>query len=192
MTCTINDKAPITELIVEWKKGNNTSFNELFQICYQHFKHEVRKQRLKKVSNIQQLDFCIQTTTSIVHDAYLKLSAHREQTICNRKDLYVLISQVVRSILYDQYRKATSQKRNSSNDLPPKNLEGESSELLAKLVLADKSLSKEKSRCNNVLNLRVFAALPVEEIASLLNISVRTVQNDLNFAKAWYLEELSV
>ena len=89
MKSTINEKAPITELIVEWKKGSSTSFNELFEHCYKFFKHEVRKQKLKKANNIKQLDFCIQTTTSIVHDAYLKLSAHREQSVCNRKDFYV-------------------------------------------------------------------------------------------------------
>ncbi|MBA6356619.1 MULTISPECIES: ECF-type sigma factor [unclassified Colwellia] len=191
MMYTIDEEAPITALIVEWKKGSNASFNELFKHCYQHFKHEVRKQKLKQDNKVKPVDFCIQTTTSIVHDAYLKLSPHREQAVCNRKDLYVLITQVVKSILYDQYRKATSQKRNPSNNLIPERFESESSELLAKLLLADKSLKQEKSRCTEVLNLNVFAGLPAEKIATLLSISVRTVHNDLNFAKAWYLDELS-
>ena len=65
------------------------------------------------------------------------------------------------------------------------------SEILAKLLLADKSLKSEKARCSEVLNLNIFSGLPQDEIAELLNISVRTVHNDLNFAKAWYLEELS-
>jgi len=191
MTCTISETSPITDLIVEWKKGNKLAFNDLFTFCYPQFKHEVRKQKLKQANNIQPLDICIQTTTSIVHDAYLKLAAHREQIACNRKDMYVLISQVVKSIIYDQYRKASSQKRKNNTDVAPKNAAIESSDLLAKLLLADKSLKREKPRCTEVLNLSVFAGLASQEIAELLNISVRTVHNDLNFGKAWYLEELS-
>lgn len=189
--CNVDEQAPITELIIEWKKGNQLAFNELFTFCYQQFKHEVRKQKLKQENDVKTLDICIQTTTSIVHDAYLKLSAHREQIACNRKDFYLLIAQVVKSVIYDQYRKCTSQKRNTSSDLIRNSVECETSELHAKLLLADRSLTNAKARCTEVLNLNVFAGLPPNKIAILLNISMRTVHNDLNFAKAWYLEELS-
>jgi RNA polymerase sigma factor (TIGR02999 family) len=188
----VDEQAPITELILEWKKGNQMAFKELFTFCYQQFKHEVRKQKLKQENDVKSLDICIQTTTTIVHDAYLKLSAHREQIACNRKDLYLLISQVVKSVIYDQYRKFSSQKRNTHSDIPNSGVEYETSELHAKLLLADKSLTHVKARCTQVLNLNVFAGLPADKIAALLNISMRTVHNDLNFAKAWYLEELSV
>ncbi|MGS2719324.1 ECF-type sigma factor [Paraglaciecola aestuariivivens] len=191
MTFDVEEQAPITELIVEWKKGDTIAFNELFTICYQQFKHQVRKQKLKQLSAAKQLDVCIQTTTSIVHDAYLKLAVHREQLICNRKDLYMLISQVVKSVIYDQYRKLTSQKRQAFTDITNSAQENQTSELLAKLLLADKSLSTVKARCTEVLHLSVFAGLAPEKIAELLNISTRTVHNDLNFAKAWYLAELS-
>jgi len=191
MTYSNDEKSPITDLILEWKKGSQLAFNDLFTFCYPQFKHEVRKQKLKQANNIHPFDICIQTTTSVVHDAYLKLSAHREQVACNRKDMYVLISQVVKSIIYDQFRKASSQKRKNNSDVALENIATESSDLLAKLILADKSLNREKSRCTEVLNLSVFAGLTSDEIAELLKISVRTVHNDLSFAKAWYLEELS-
>jgi DNA-directed RNA polymerase specialized sigma24 family protein len=95
------------------------------------FKHEVRKQKLKHDSDVKKLDICIQTTTSIVHDGYLKLSAHREQTVCTRKDLYLLISQVVKSVIYDQYRKLNTQRRSASSDTVNNNGECETSELHA-------------------------------------------------------------
>lgn len=186
---SILDDIPITQLIVEWKAGSKSSFNELFTYCYQQFKHEVRKQKLKKASNAVPFDICVQTTTSIVHDAYLKLSSHQEKLVCNRKDLYILISQVVKSVLYDYYRKATTQKRHPQKNEIVENDTIESIELYAKLLLADKSLRDEKSRCAEVLQLNVFAGLKPEEIAKILSISIRTVHNDLNFAKAWYFSE---
>lgn len=188
----VDEQTPITDWILEWKKGDQLAFNKLFTFCYQQFKHEVRKQKLKRENDVKSLDTCIQTTTAIVHDAYLKLSPHREQIACNREDLSVLIAQVVKSVIYDQYRKSSSQKRNTSADIPNSSVDYETSELHAKLVLADKSLNNVKARCTKVLNLNVFAGLPAENIAELLNISTRTVHNDLNFAKAWYLEELGV
>ncbi|MFT6329370.1 MAG: RNA polymerase sigma factor (TIGR02999 family) [Bermanella sp.] len=188
----VDEQAPITELIIEWKKGNQSAFNELFTVCYQQFKHEVRKQRLKRENDVKKLDICIQTTTTIVHDGYLKLSAHRENVVCNRKDLYLLISQVVKSVIYDQYRKSSSQKRNPSSDAQQDTTEDDTSELHAKLLLADKSLTQENARCSDVLYLSVYAGLKPVKIANLLNISIRTVHNDLSFAKAWYLEELSL
>ncbi len=197
-------QAPITDLVHEWKKGNQLAFNELFSICYQLFKHEVRKQKLKHDNEIKPLDICIQTTTSIVHDCYIKLSSHRDQVVCDRKDLYLLISQVVRSVIFDQFRKSSAKKRSGEIDLsldestPLEKVDDtyadnvlDTCDLHAKLHFADKSLSDVKSRCTDVLNLSVYAGLKPQEIADILDISMRTVHNDLNFAKAWYLEELS-
>jgi len=190
MSSNTLEEVPITALIVQWKAGQQSSFNELFTYCHQQFKHEVRKQKLKQANKTKPLELCIQTTTSIVHDAYLKMSAHREQTICSRKDLYLLITQVVKSVLYDHYRKSTTQKRQPLAPFVNDQVEESNAELHAKLLLADKSLTDESPRCTQVLHLHLFAGLPVDDIAKLLSLSVRTVHNDLKFAKAWYLAEL--
>ena len=191
MRCSTFEEAPITALIVQWKAGKQSSFNELFTYCHQQFKHEVRKEKLKQANREKPLELCIQTTTSIVHDAYLKMSGHREQIVCDRKDLYSLIAQVVRSVMYDHYRKLNSQKRQAPTQLESGYLEHSDVELHAKLLLADKSLTDEKPRCTQVLHFHIFAGLSAEEIAQILMLSVRTVHNDLKFAKAWYLAELS-
>jgi RNA polymerase sigma factor (TIGR02999 family) len=191
MRCSTFEEAPITKLIVQWKAGKQSSFNELFTYCHQQFKHEVRKEKLKQANREKPLELCIQTTTSIVHDAYLKMSGHREQIICDRKELYLLIAQVVRSVMYDHYRKLNSKKRQAPTQFENGHLEYNDTELHAKLLLADKSLTDEKPRCNQVLHLHIFAGLSADEIAKTLMLSVRTVHNDLKFAKAWYLAELS-
>ncbi|KMT64269.1 ECF-type sigma factor [Catenovulum maritimum] len=190
----VRDSSPdITELIVKWKSGSSTSFNDIFSYCYQRIKNEVRKQKLKQNSKSAALDICLQTTTTIVHDAYIKLSKHREQTVSTRKELYTLIAQVVKSVLYDQYRKASSLKRktdSADNFNHEQNHIFEVPDIYAKLNLAETSLAAEKERCVEVFNLSLFAGLTPDEIANLLGISIRTVHNDLSFAKSWYLNEL--
>lgn len=191
MSVDVLQNAPITDLIVDWKAGNKSAFDELFTYCYQQFKHQVRRQKFKYQNSQQSVNFCIQTTTSIVHDAYLKLSQHQDPTVDDRKDLYLLIAQVVRSVIYDQYRKSTTQKRSGTIKENIQPVCPEPAHLHTQLMLAEKSLSTENSRCAQALNLNLFAALKPEEIAPLLGISVRTVHNDLKFAKAWFLDQLS-
>lgn len=186
---------PLTELIIEWQHGNKTAYNELFSLCYQQFRQEVRKQiQLQKLRKEQdddsQLTLCIESTTSIIHDAYLKLEKPEFGSVEDRKQLFLLIAKVVRSIMIDQYRKIDAKKRSPAPHLTRALDAPNEGEIYKKLEQADASLSKERKRSAEILKLSFYAALSNQEIAEIYNISLRSVQNELKFAKAWYQQKL--
>lgn len=190
------ENEPITRLVQLWQNGNKSSYDELFSLCYAHIKNQVRIQK-KRLNSNNSLDHCIQATTCLAHEAYLKLSSHREQSIEQRKDLYSLIAQVIKTVIFDQYRKATAIKRSPDSDFHA-NSNSDSGEFIdipemefvIDLAAIDKSLSLEKERSSIVFNFNVFGGLSPDNISELLGISLRTVHNDLSFAKAWYSKHL--
>ncbi|NRA84451.1 MAG: sigma-70 family RNA polymerase sigma factor [Gammaproteobacteria bacterium] len=186
---------PLTELIIEWQHGNKTAYNELFSLCYQQFRQEVRKQnQLQKLRQQQDqncpLTLCIESTTSIIHDAYLKLEKQHYGSVEDRKQLLLLIAKVVRSIMIDQYRKIDTQKRTPHSELPIASVTQNEGEIYKSLEQADASLTIERKRSAEILRLSFYVALSNQEIAKIYNISLRTVQNELKFAKAWYQQKL--
>lgn len=189
---------PITKLVRLWQQGNKSSYDELFSLCYTHIKNQVRIQK-SKLDSSETLDVCLQTTTCLAHEAYLKLSGHREQSVEERKELYSLITQVIKTVLFDQYRKLQAMKRtpNVEIDTPSvSNIEKSDlidiaeMEMLMDLASIERLLAQEHVRSRDVFNFKVFGGLSPETIAELLGVSLRTVYNDLRFANAWYSKYL--
>ncbi len=184
---------PITELLIQWKKGNTTAYNTLFELCYQQFKHEVRKQKLKrqeKTEHKSHLQLCIDSTTNLVNKTYLKLINPKDSKLDNREDVLKLISTVVYNILNDEYRNVKALKNTLPSETKEAEFDHNSGVLLHELQLINKLLEKEHPRCAEAINLHLFSGLNTKQLADLFNVSQRTMQNDLNFANAWYQKNL--
>lgn len=181
---------PITDLLIQWQKGDKTAYDELFTQCYQQFRHQIRKYKIQYQNSTQdketQLTICIESTTNILHHAYPRLADVTGAKMDNRADFYRLVSRVVYSIMIDQYRTKTAQK----NTLPIKEKEPEYdsniAEVICDLERVDEALAKEQPRAAEILKLSIFAGLNPKKIAAMYDLSLRTVQNDLKFALAWY------
>lgn len=181
----------ITELIQQWKLGDNISEERLFSATYQQFR-AIAKGALVKQKKLREktinLEDIIHSTTSLVHDAYLKLNATKTIDIKNRKEFYLLVAKSMRHILVDYFRMRSSQKRNVDNaqydyhELPTM-VEGV--EPYIKLDEAIDSLQREHVRPCEILQLKHFFGMANNQISALINVSESTIEKDLKFARGW-------
>lgn len=132
--------------------------------------------------------------TGLVHEAYLRLVDQQQADWKNRAHFYGAAAGVMRRILVDYARAHRARKR--GGDSPRVALDesaGLSAEPLEELIHIDAALTRlaERSRRQvQIVELRYFAGLNVEETAEALAISSKTVKRDWSLARAWLHREL--
>jgi RNA polymerase sigma factor (TIGR02999 family) len=155
--------------------------DELRRLARQYMRHERPGQTLQ--------------TTALVNEAYLRLIEVKQVRWQNRAHFFAISARMMRRILVDAARARGSQKR--GNDAPRVSLDQAVSiskqphEDLAQLDDALKALEAEHPRKGQVVELRFFGGLSIEETAEALHVSPDTVKRDWRFAKLWLLRELS-
>jgi RNA polymerase sigma factor (TIGR02999 family) len=133
--------------------------------------------------------------TALVHEAYLRLVGDRDPGWNGRRHFFAAAARAMRDILVDQARRKASHKHGGQGRRlelaegmtfidPP------ADDLLA-LDEAIQKLQAQKSHLAEIVMLRYFTGLSVEETASVLGQSVRTVYRDWRFARAWLTRELT-
>jgi RNA polymerase sigma factor (TIGR02999 family) len=134
--------------------------------------------------------------TALVHEAYLRLvDVEQAQQWNSRSHFFAAAAEAMRRILIDQARRKGSQRRGGSrrrrelldedrieDPLPEELLDLD--EALAKLAATDRQAAE-------LVKLRVFAGLTVEEIAQMQGTSPRTVKRNWAYARAWLGRELA-
>jgi RNA polymerase sigma factor (TIGR02999 family) len=134
-------------------------------------------------------------TTALVNEAYLRLVDSTQANWQNRAQFFAVCAQLMRRILVDWARARQALKR--GGDVRPLDLEealvvaeGGGPDLVA-LDDALKALAAVDPRKSQVVELRFFGGLGVEETAGVLKVSVETVTRDWRLAKRWLRRELS-
>ena len=128
-------------------------------------------------------------TTSLVHEAYLKLANQARSEFSNRRQFYALASKAMRSILIDNARWHSRQKRGGGQR--PAALEesmlvsAERSEDLLALDEALGRLEDREPRLARIVECRCFGGLTVDETAEALDVSPATVKRGWSLARAW-------
>jgi RNA polymerase sigma factor (TIGR02999 family) len=127
--------------------------------------------------------------TALVHEAWLRLSHQSRSTWKNREQFYAIAAEIMRRILVDRARRRRSRKHGGelerveldAVDLP---FIG-SDDLVLQVHDALVRLTTEDPQKAEVVKLRFFVGLGNAEIATLLDVSEKTVQRHWAFAKAW-------
>jgi len=185
---TSSSETGVTDLLVNWGKGDKEALNKLMPLVYDEL-HKLASRYLRR----ERPDHTLQTT-ALVHEAYLKLVDQRKANWENRVQFFAVAAQLMRRILVDYARGHRASKR--GGDLCKLSLdEGlvSSEEKGAELLALDEALGKLAvldSQQSRVVELRVFAGLTLEETAQALNISPRTVRREWGMAKAWLHREI--
>ncbi len=178
----------ITQLLNEWGNGDQAALDQLMPLVYAELRRMARRHM-----NQQRPGHTLQTT-ALIHEAYLRLAGDSPRQWESRGHFYGVAAKAMRCVLVDHARSRRSAKR--GNAVRPVTLdEGihTSGERIAGLIALDDALTdlaKLHPRQCQVIELRFFAGLSVEEAAALLKVSPETVMRDWRAAKAWLGREL--
>ncbi|MBL8222920.1 MAG: sigma-70 family RNA polymerase sigma factor [Bryobacterales bacterium] len=133
-------------------------------------------------------------TTALVHETFLRLSSQRRLKWENRRHFFAAAAKVMRRILVDYARQRVAEKRGGpglQRALAPESPGVTVDERLPILDDALNRLARLDERQAQVVELRYFAGLSIEETADALDVSPSTVKNEWAMAKAWLRRELT-
>ena len=132
--------------------------------------------------------------TALVHEAYLRLLDQKNISVQNRAQFFAMAAQTMRRILVDYARSHHRQKRGGhQRKIALDEAIGLSQERATDLLALDdalNTLAQLYPRKSQVVELRYFGGLSVEETAEVLDVSRKTVMRDWDLAKAWLYQEL--
>jgi RNA polymerase sigma-70 factor, ECF subfamily len=178
----------VTTLLKQMASGDRDAAAQLIPLVYDEL-HRVAEHHLR----LERPNHTLQPT-ALVHEAYLKLVVQRDADWQNKTHFCAVASQVMRRILVDYARGRLRVKRGGN---PPK-LQLEEGSVIAparcdELVALDEALEKlarVDTRQSRVVELRFFGGLTVDETATVLGISPKTVKREWSMAKAWLYGEV--
>ena len=179
----------ITELLAEWREGNQSALDELYPLVYNELHRLARRymSRERKGHTLQ--------TTALINEAYVRLVDQKNVQWANRSHFFAISAQIMRRILIDHARRHAYAKRGGgaqqvSLEETASVTPDPGSELI-RLDEALKSLAEMDPRRSQVVELRFFGGLNNEEIAGVLHVSENTVTRDWNMARAWLYQQLT-
>jgi RNA polymerase sigma factor (TIGR02999 family) len=179
----------VTRLLVDVRAGNKDAEAKLLAVLYD----ELRRLAASYMRR-ERPDHTLQPT-DLVHEAYLRLVAQREQNWQNRAHFMGISAHVMRQILVDHARKHDGPKRGGQMQfLPFDEALVAGTQRPRDLVALDEALSRLEAfdrRQGQVVEMRYFGGLSEEEIGQVLGLSVRTVKRDWNVARAWLYAEMT-
>ncbi len=179
----------VTGLLQAWSRGEERALDELAPLVHREL-HEMAS----RILSGERRDVRIQPT-ELVHDCYVRLLEWRTVTWDNRAHFFATTAGMMRRVLVDAARARNSAKRGGGLqivELAPDQLAApEPSVDVIALGEALDALAAIEPRASQVVELRFFGGLTVEETAEALAVSTRTVINDWNAARAWLLGRLS-
>lgn len=185
----------ITGLLIRAREGDADASNELYPAVYDH---------LRTIAGgyfrSQRPDQTLQAT-ALVHEAYLKLIDQTSAEWRDRTHFFAVAAQAMRQILVDHARSRSAVKRGKgwsrvSLDHMEDQLargSGGRTEGVSDVLWLDEALNELASfapRQAQIIELRFFAGLSVEEIAETIGVSPRTVGLDWKLARAWLVRKL--
>ena len=185
----MSPQSDATDLLLAWSGGDPSAFDRLVPLIYRELRVLARRYMRR-----ERADHTLQPT-ALVNEAYLRLIDVNRIQWQNRAHFLAVASQTMRRILVEFARQRHRLKR--GGDVVAVTIDDAreiAQEKGADVVALDDALSQLATfdqRMSQVVELRFFGGLSVQETADVLNVSPETVMRDWKTAKAWLLRELS-
>ncbi len=184
-----NDPAEITLLLGKWRQGDAEALEQVAQYVYDEL-----KRRASAYMKNERSGHTLQTT-GLVHEAFIKLIDKKEIEWNDRSHFLAAASQAMRRILVDHARNRKREKRGGKDEnLPLDDVKEVSSENVSvDLVDLDEALQNLAAfdlRQAQIVEMKYFGGMTLDEIAETLDISRVTVNRDWQIAKAWLRQRL--
>jgi RNA polymerase sigma factor (TIGR02999 family) len=129
-----------------------------------------------------------------VHEAYLCLAEHEKMRFQNRTHFFAVLARIMRQILVDYARNEHAAKRNAGIKLILDEAIAPSPLRQVSVVVLDdalRGLSRLDSRQGQIVELRFFGGLSIDEAALVLGVSPATVKREWMTARLWLRKELT-
>ncbi|MHC5114501.1 MAG: sigma-70 family RNA polymerase sigma factor [Planctomycetota bacterium] len=174
---------PVTALLQAAARGEPHAADELLPLVYAELRR-LAGARMANAPRGQTLE-----PTALVHEAYMRLVGRTDREWDGRGHFFFAAARAMRDILVEHARSKATLKRGGNrrrvdlanlvcaSEAPPEDL----------LALSDALVELERSdgRAHQVVVLRFFGGMTLDQVAKLLEVSPRTVKNDWRYARAW-------
>ncbi|HZQ20905.1 MAG TPA: sigma-70 family RNA polymerase sigma factor [Terriglobales bacterium] len=179
----------VTQLLVRWREGDEQACDQLFPLVYQELRRLARH-----CLSAERSDHTLQST-ALVHEAYLRLVGNDTLQTENRVHFFALAAQVMRRVLVDHARKRLAGKRGGKEALTvtlSEAIEVPRKQPLDVMALdtALHELARVDQQQAQIVEMRFFAGLSIDETSQALGISPATVKRDWTMARAWLYRQL--
>src|SRR5438132_8618827 len=179
----------VTQLLVDWGNGNQAALEKLMPLVYEEL-HRLARRYMGRERPGHTLQ-----TSGLVNEAYLRLIDQSQVQWQNRAHFYGIAAQTMRRILVDHARSRHYAKRGGDGlRVPLDEVVVVSPERAGDVVALDEALNQLAAfdpRKSQIVELRFFCGLSIEETAEVLAVSPGTVMRDWTLAKAWLRKEMT-
>jgi RNA polymerase sigma-70 factor, ECF subfamily len=179
----------VTQLLLAWSEGDQTAFDKLVPLVYAGL-HRLAKRYMRD----ERPEHTLQAT-ALIHEAYVRLIDAKRVRWEGRGHFFGVAARLMRQILVDFARERGYQKRGGA--VRPVSLDealvvsGKQDDGLVALDEALSALAEIDGRKSQVVELRFFGGLSIEESAEALKVSPETVRRDWRLAKSWLFQRLN-
>ncbi len=188
-----NDQENLTELLERAAEGDANATDQIMPLVYDQLR-SIAQSRMAD----ERKDHTLQAT-ALVHEAYARLMGQGQDGWHNRRHFYFSATRAMRQILIEHARAQGRLKRGGAGIKKLSLDYGAIADLArtdnsAEIIALDEALrrlEKERPRVSQVVQLRFFGGLSVEETGMMLDVSTRTVNLDWSLARAWLFSVLS-
>jgi RNA polymerase sigma-70 factor (ECF subfamily) len=184
------DSGEVTQLLRAWSEGDADAFERVLPLVYE----ELHRMAARYLAG-ERLGITLQAT-ALVNELCLRLLGWDAVRWQNRGHFFGVSARMMRRVLVDIARRRRAERRGGPDAVrvPLDGIDVPASEPGADLLAVDAALEMlavEDPRKAQVVELRFFGGLSVEETAEALGVSARTVHADWAFARAWLYRTLS-
>jgi RNA polymerase sigma factor (TIGR02999 family) len=182
----------VSELLLHWGNGDREALEAILPLVYQELR------QLARYHLHQQRPNHTLQSTALVHEVYLRLADQKSLRIENRAHFLGIAAQLMRWILVDYERGRRAAKRGSGVTLLTLDdsmavrgsPQGTDVDLLALDEALDR-LARLDPQQSQIIELRYFGGLTIDDTAEFMGISSATVKRSWSSARAWLLREMS-
>ncbi len=182
------DNAEVSGLLRAWSEGDRAALDRLTPIVYDELRRLARRyMRGERTGHSLQ-------TTALVNEAYMRLVDYKSMQWQNRALFFAVSAQLMRRILVEHARRHNLKRGGGVQHVSFEDTAEVSGDRAADLGALDDALdalARIDPRKVQVVEMRFFGGLSVEETAEVLKVSPVTVMRDWSTAKAWLYRELT-
>lgn len=178
----------LTDLLTRWSAGDAGAAGQLFEAVQDELR-QIARNLFKKEPENHTLQ-----PTALVNELYLKLAAQRRVSYENHQQFFAVAARIMRRFLVDHARRRRARGRALRVTLTEAAaaMECPATDVVDLLALeaALRKLAADHPREHEVVELRYFGGLSVEDTAEVLGVSRATVKRDFRFARSYLFQEL--